>query len=291
MKLPNAILIGAQKAGTTSLYDWLGQHPDIFADKGMKEYNYFANNELYCEGDKWFQRAFKKHGNEKIILHGYVNYIYFSDISAKRIFQFNNQCKIIVVLRNPIDRAYSAYWDAKKVAREESITFEEAIKKEPIYLKKGTLEEQSHLTYLDHGYYTKQLTDFYKYFKKEQIKVILFDDLVQEPSKIMQELFNFLEVDNNFCPDFKVQNEAGLPRSIVVQKILQNIKVPKIIRKNLPQNITSSFKTYLIRQLNIKKVTYPKLSNETRVYLNKLYKDEVYKLEKMIHKDLSHWLK
>lgn len=291
MSLPNTILIGAQKAGTTSLYDWLAQHPNIFADKGMKDYNFFANDEIYEEGLKWFEKAFKNHKNEEVILHGHVNYIYFSDISASRIRKLNKNSKIIVVLRDPIQRAYSAYWDAKKVAKENASSFEEAIKKEITYLQDGTLNERATLTYIDHGYYAKQLSIFYNYFEKEQIKIILFDDLVKNSSEVLKETFTFLEVENTFNPNFSVKNEAGLPRSIIIQKILQSIKMPKILRKILPINLISSVKTYLIRNLNMKKVRYPEMDAKIKKDLQKIYTKDIHQLEKMIDKDLSSWLK
>ena len=167
--LPNTILIGAQKAGTTSLYDWIGQHPDVLAPSSMKDYHFFCNQENLKLGLNWFSKSFHKHVREKIILHGFVNYIYQAKLAAPNIYRFNKEAKLLLILRNPIDRSYSAYWDARKVAREPIDTFEEAIKKEEERLCSSDLNILNSLTYLDHGNYSRQIKEYLNYFSREQI--------------------------------------------------------------------------------------------------------------------------
>jgi hypothetical protein len=126
MNLPNFILIGVQKAGTTSLYDWIAQHPDVYGPKGMKDFPFFCNDEYYKNGLKWFSKFFRDHHGEKIIFHGYVNYIY-NNMSAQRIYDYKKDIKLLLILRNPIERAYSAFWYMRKIGIETLKTFEEAI--------------------------------------------------------------------------------------------------------------------------------------------------------------------
>jgi hypothetical protein len=86
---PNLILLGAQKSGTTAVYDWLSQHPDIFGNAAMKDFPFFCRSDYYGRGLDWFSRHFKGHAGQRYILHGYVHYLFLGDEVAKRLFHYN----------------------------------------------------------------------------------------------------------------------------------------------------------------------------------------------------------
>lgn len=288
--LPNTILIGAQKAGTTSLYNWLGQHPDVLAPEGMKDFDYFCNEKIFQRGLKWFSKNYRTHKDEKVILSGHVSYLYFSKISSKRLFEFNPNLKLIVVLRNPIDRAYSAYWDAKKVAREKCVTFEEAINEEPKRLN-GTYQERMALTYLAHGLYSEQLKDFLTVFPANQIFVLLFEDLVKKPKESIASIFKYLNIKNSFVPTIKKKNSSGIPRSVFLQRILQKARMPELLKGIIPGEKYYNLKTKLIREWNVKKIDYPQMDDNTKRKLNEYFKEEINSLENLLKIDLAHWKK
>lgn len=289
MVLPNTIIIGAQKAGTTSLYDWLSQHPDVYGEKSMKDFPFFVNNEFYSKGLEWFQKSFSEYKNEKIILHGHVNYIYFSELASQRIHEdLGQNTKIIVILRNPIDRAYSAFWHQKKVGYEHIDTFETALSAERERLHSTNFRTLAELTYIDHGYYSKQLPDYFNMFNKDNIKIILFEDLVKNKSLVVKSIFNFLEIDDCFVPQFTKKNESGIPRIKFIQKILSTRFLPKVLVDFIPVNLRIQIKKTL-KNLNTTKKKYFPMMEETKLYLNKIYSNELTSLEKLLNVKLKNW--
>jgi len=291
--LPNFIIVGAQKAGTTAFFSWLSQHPQIYGDEAFKDFNFFLNDYYYKKlGLEWFANQFKP-SNEKIIVHGYVNYLYFYPQAVERLLNYKKSyvpdLKLVAVLRNPIDRAYSAFWDAKKVAVETAETFEEAIKKEPEILKSGTLKEKASLTYIDHGFYFEQVRAYKEAFG-DDFKVFIFEELVKNPEPFLKEVFSWLGVDEGFTPNFEKKNESGLPRSMFLQKLIQRFSLPQGVKGLIPASIRG-LKWKLLREWNIKRAKYPPMNPKTREYLKELYREDIKKLEKLINKDLSVWLK
>src|SRR5690554_2130252 len=103
----NVFLVGAQKAGTTSLYEWLGQHPDIEAPQEIKDYHFFTNEALFDKGVPQLERFYS--ADKPVRVHSAVNYLYFYKEAAARIYEYNKEAKIIICLREPVARAISAY--------------------------------------------------------------------------------------------------------------------------------------------------------------------------------------
>jgi len=287
MNLPNFILIGVQKAGTTSLYDWIAQHPDVYGPKGMKDFPFFCNDEYYKNGLKWFSKFFRDHHGEKIIFHGYVNHIY-NNMSAQRIYDYKKDIKLLLILRNPIERAYSAFWYMRKIGIETLKTFEEAIDIED-KRKSGNYRERNDLTYIDHGFYYKQLINFYKFFSKSQIFIAFFEDIKENRENLIKKIYNFLEVDENFVPLFNVENPSGVPRIGLIQRILSKKIAPPYIKDLIPLDKRILIKDFLMN-LNVKKVNYSPIKLETKRNLINTYRDEILRLEDLLGIDLSGWL-
>jgi hypothetical protein len=287
MNLPNFILIGVQKAGTTSLYDWIAQHPDVYGPKGMKDFPFFCNDEYYKNGLKWFSKFFRDHHGEKIIFHGYVNHIY-NNMSAQRIYDYKKDIKLLLILRNPIERAYSAFWYMRKIGIETLKTFEEAIDIED-KRKSGNYRERNNLTYIDHGFYYKQLMNFYKFFSKSQIFIAFFEDIKENRENLIKKIYNFLEVDENFVPLFNVENPSGVPRIGLIQRILSKKIAPPYIKDLIPLDKRILIKDFLMN-LNVKKVNYSPIKLETKRNLINTYRDEILRLEDLLGIDLSGWL-
>lgn len=287
MALPNCIIIGVQKGGTTSLFNWLSQHPQIYGEPGMKDFPFFCYEDYYNKGTDWFSTAFKNHKHEKYILHGYVNYLYFDKLSAKRISEHLKDVKLIISLRNPINRAYSAFWQARKQGYENLKSFKTALMAESDRIQ-GNFEERSSLTYIDHGFYSKQIANFLSVFDKDKIHICLFEELMSDKEKQIKTLFKFLEIDDQFKPDFIKINEAGIPRSEFIQRTISNLRMPDFVKNHIPIKARVLVKQNL-KKLNIKQKEYPPLNDEIRKHLSAIYHDEIINLEKLIGIDLNIW--
>lgn len=294
--LPNALIIGGHKCGTSSYYDWLAQHPDIYGEYSMKDFHFFANDEEYAKGLHYYKAFFNNWQQEKIILAGGVNYIYFAKALA-RIKKYKSDIKMILCLRNPVDRAFSAYNYLYKSGRETIPTFEEAIKKDK-ERQKGDYETRSRFTYIDHGFYFKQLQAFQKFFSIKQLQIVLFDDLKAEPLKSVQQTFQFLGVDPDFEPDLRILKKGGVARSSRLFALMNRDNFLRdFIKRNrrifdlvLPLKRRRSIKKR-ISQWNTRPTKERAVMNpDTRKKLIELYRGDIMQLSSLINRDLSDWL-
>jgi len=199
--LPTFLIIGAQKAGTTSLYRYLAKHPDIKPNFVVKELSFF--DEYYSRGFPWYKSHFPFKRQNKQYFEGTTHYL-FNPLAPKRIKEVLPNIKVIAVLRNPIDRAYSSYKHQVRAERE-TLSFEEAIKAEPNRLrgeKERLLEDSSyisynynHFSYLERGKYSEQIQNWIKYFSKDQMLILSSDDFFQNTESSLNKVYDFLEVD------------------------------------------------------------------------------------------------
>ena len=295
-KKPNFIIIGAMKAATTSLYNYIKQHPDIFMTK-VKEPMFFNNfqqeNNYNILGSKSkkattleeYLAMFKDAKNEKAIGEASPAYIY--NENAPYLIKENlPDVKIIAILRQPTDRAYSNFLHTKRADRENVNSFEQAIKIE----KERISDNWSPLYhYIQKGFYSVQLKRYYNLFPKENIKVYLFEDVVKNPKETLKDIFKFLNVDENIEIDVsKKSNVSGTPKGIlgfILKKMRYYNLMPKFA-------ISDYLPTFIISLLfkSVYKDT-EKLDSVLRKELtDKYYREEILKLEKLIDRDLSNWL-
>ncbi|HEY4497926.1 MAG TPA: sulfotransferase, partial [Candidatus Paceibacterota bacterium] len=194
--------IGAAKSGTTWIARMLEEHPNVCMSE-PKEVAYF--NELHRQGKQYFYRdkeksmynpdfhkplswyarhfAHCKHGQKK----GEFSPVYFYDEkAAAEIKKHFPDAKLIVCLRNPIDRAYSDYWMIRETFKLEKSSFEEALQNDPLHIEKGL--------------YFKQLSRYLKLFPREQIHIIFYDDIKEKPENTIRALYAFLGVNSSFIP-------------------------------------------------------------------------------------------
>ncbi len=293
---PNFIIIGAMKAATTSLYTYLKQHPDVFMPS-LKEPMFFNNlqqkNNFVIRGSKSkkittfdkYYALFNKVDKEKAIGEASPAYIYNSQCSSL-IKKHLPNTKIIAIIRQPVERAYSNYLHAKRADREPLDNFEDAFNAEEDRIK---LKWSPLYHYKSKGFYYKQLKKYYNLFPEKHIKIILFKDLCIKPEKIIQEVFNFLEIDNKFIVNTSNKaNISGTPKGLlgwIIMKMRKYNLIPNFeFSKILPKFITNIIlKTIYQKPDKINKNLVTKLTK-------KYYIEDIKKLEKLIKKDLSHWL-
>jgi len=295
-KKPNFIIIGAMKAATTSLYTYLKQHPDVFmtAIKEPMFFNNFQNNNNFkILGRKTkkittfeqYYPLFDAVKNEKAIGEASPTYI-SSENCPNLIQQHLPNVKIIAVLRQPVARAYSNFLHARRADRESISDFETAFNKET---ERKTENWSPLYHYKSKGYYAEQLERYFTLFPKENIKVLLFEDLVNNPIETTQELFKFLNIDKSFIPETsKKANVSGTPKGIfgwIIMKLRYYNLIPNIQFSNYLPNFMIQF---------IFNSAYKKarpLAPEIKKRLTyTYYKEDILKLEKLIEKDLQHWL-
>lgn len=189
--LPNFLVIGSQKAGTTSIYHVLKAHPQIFLPE-RKEINYFFHDGEYAKGEEWYRSYFASMP-ETALAWGEATPGYIVHPEApQRIHRLLPDVKLILTVRHPIDRAYSQYWDNRR-SLSEPLTFEEVVE--------TALEETYHpdrLGYFSRGTYIQYIRRYLELFPPENLLVLLFEDLRSDPQAFYRRIFSFLNVDESF---------------------------------------------------------------------------------------------
>ena len=206
--LPDFFVIGVVRSGTTSMYHYLDQHPSI-VKSAYDEIGFFDDN--FRLGWSWYRSLFPTRMKKEKIKEETGNFLTFDDtpfyiyneIVAKRIREFFPNGKIIVLLRNPIDRAYSNYFLGVRMG-DEKRSFEEAILEEMEHIKQYSeiqIDEFLSQSYLGRGLYALQLEIWFRYFKRENILIIKSEDFSKNTQRIMEQVFRFLDL-----PNFKIKN-------------------------------------------------------------------------------------
>lgn len=301
MKMPNFLVIGAGKAGTTSLDQYLKQHPQIYVSP-VKEPNFFA-----LEGEKvdfrgpgaeklinsWsvtdiesYRALFKDVKDEKAI--GEVSPLYlYSPQAPDRIKHYIPDVKLIAILRHPAERAYSAYLWLFGQEREKIKDFAKAIEAEESRI-------QSNWEWIWHyknlGFYHTQLKRYYDRFDRQQIKVYLFEDLKNNGNSLIEDLYEFLEVDKIYMPDTSMKYAYSVipPKNQALQNFLtQQNPLKEFIKSLLPANIRKPLAAKVYRKNMAQSL---KISKEMRQQLIEVYREDILKLQELIQRDLSSWL-
>lgn len=303
---PNFLIVGAAKSGTTSLYEYLKVHPQIYMPEA-KEPLYFIS-EIIEEQDKdlWMQKIIKKYPNgrahinkwndyikifkngekAKAVGEASATYLYYYNHSIPKIIDKLGDIKIIIILRNPIEKAFSQYKYLKR-GRSEPLNFKEAIKAEKDRIDRGYCFLYH---YTNHGLYYEQVKAFLDNFKN--VKVILNEQLNTKPEETIKELYKFLEVDINITPtSYEKHNVSNyIPKNPKLNDFF-NYKPVKYIRKRTLNLISPIFyqniRNYFLNKNSIDMVI-PK--NVKEVLMNTFW-DDINKLEKLLNIDLSSWKK
>ncbi|MBZ0180746.1 MAG: sulfotransferase domain-containing protein [Melioribacteraceae bacterium] len=203
---PTFLIVGAQKAGTTSMDFYLREHPDIFLYP-KKEIHFFDNDERYALGRNWYEKQFIKRKNEKAIGECSPLYMYLKNV-PKRIFDMFPEIKLIFMLRNPVNRALSHYKMEVRAGRETK-NFADALNFEEERILKG-LYEKKYFSYKTRGLYLEQIERYLKFFDREQMHFVILEEMKNNPEKVMKRIFNFLDVD----PGIKLTRIYKSPRYV-----------------------------------------------------------------------------
>ena len=292
---PNLLIVGAAKSGTTSLHNYLKQHPEIFMTE-HKEPHFLINSEIgqkrvhkgVTELEK-YEQMFLTDINYKYKGESSVMYLAFPEFSIKNIKKYlSSDVKIIIMLRNPVERAYAGYLHNLRYNPSENLTFKQAIKEcEDRYQKDKEITPDTR--YLHVGNYYSQVKAFIDEFKLNT-HIIFYDDYVKDIDYCLEKLFVFLEVK-----DVKIDTSTRHMQGgwMFKNKYLRNLLIPK-------NNIKSIFKLLIpfqkIRSLLKNKImafsttSTPEFTKEMRKKLISYYHNDIVKLSKLLNTKLDHWI-
>lgn len=302
MTMPNFLIIGAMKSGTTALYYHLEQHPEIYMSP-VKEPNFFA-----CEGERTMTRLpgdpigvsrasvtdvesyrelFAKASGEKALGEASHSSLY-SPKAPTNIQRHIPGAKMIVILRNPAERAYSHFLHSVRTGVEHTTDFARALEEE----HSGEREGRHLQDYVGWGLYHAQLQRYYEMFEASNIRVYLHEDLKDAPRETVRDVFRFLEVDDAFVPDTSLKrNISGDPRNRVLDRLLRGqhplksalkLRLPARMRWRASE-VVDALKT---RNLALP----PPMPPEARHHLVEVYREDIGRLQALIGRDLSAWV-
>lgn len=288
-KLPNFFIVGAPKAGTTSLYFYLKRHPDVFMSP-VKEPNFFSYDEtikqnLYHKekGIRTFeayQNLFAEaNGHHKAIGEASVSYLFYPSVPDK-IKEKVSDAKIIISLRNPIDRCYSHYFMEHKLGYvSESL--------ENIVFKKSK-HKFTHLYYqqfVELGMYYQQVKRYIDTFGRENVRIYIYEDLDKSVHSMATDLFNFLKVKDLHLDELNNKyNTFSTPRNPIFRFIYAQKRLRTFARQLVPKQSIERIKNIFLTKEKKQEVN-PLTVEE----LKRIYKPDIIELEKLLNRNLSTW--
>ncbi|WP_395338544.1 sulfotransferase domain-containing protein [Ningiella sp. W23] len=190
----NFIIAGTQKGGTTALDEYCREHPELcMANK--KEVHYFDHEKNFSQRSQKYNHYhayFSPRKRHKLLGEATPIYMYWKT-SPKRMFEYNPELKVILILRNPIERAYS-HWNMERAEKADNLSFIEALKTEKERCASALPEQHRVFSYTDRGHYVRQIERLWSYFPKEQTLILKSEALKQDPNGTLSTLAQFLGV-------------------------------------------------------------------------------------------------
>ena len=304
----NTFVVGAAKSGTTTLADYMAEHPEIYVSP-IKEPNHFGSDikvaefssafkaNTHLDEDAYFDRPklearqvswVRNRGNyEKLFAQGEsfdrrvdcsTSYLY-SENAAEEIYEYNPDARIIILLRNPITRAFSHYLMALKYGFT-NLGFREALEQDARKTEKGWGKSE---LFLELGEYADQIQRYLDYFPLEQVLIHLTEDLASP--EFYQELCAFLEVDYSPPQKAEKSNSAGISRYPKVNQWLTETNLKKRLGQIIPKPFRDRMKKIYYTSVNL-----PSLNEADGQYLANFYADDIRRTAQLIDRDLEHWL-
>ena len=293
--LPNLLIVGAAKSATTSLHNYLKQHPEIFMTE-HKEPHFLINSQIgesrihnaVITLDE-YKKMFETENTHMYKGEASVMYLAFPDFSIKSIQKYlTKDVKIIIMLRNPIDRAFSGYLHNLRYNPAEYLSFEEAIESSE-YRYHQHMDMTPDTRYLYIGEYYSQVKAFMNAFK-ENVHIVFYDDYVRDIDLCLDNIFDFLELEK-----IKVNTSTRYMQGgwVFKYKFMKNILIPENYIKSLFKSILPSRNVrHWVKKIiiNMSVVKPPELSIVMRNKLRDHYRQDILNLGRLLNRDLSNWI-
>lgn len=284
MRKPNFFLVGAPRCGTTSLYTYLKQHPEIHVSV-TKEPHFFGSDLSSMPGtireEPLYLALFAGADDRPRVGEGSVWYL-SSEKAPAEIRAFAPDAKILVLLRDPVQMAHSLYGLYSRTGNEDLPTFEEALAAEPERRERRRLPPGVYfpegLLYTDAAKNAAKVERYFETFGRENVHCILFDDFVRDTAAVYRQVLEFLGVDPDFMAEFDPQRAAQRVRLQAVRQL-----------RNLPPELRSRIQTGQMKQ-HESGARLPPLPEPLAARLRDLFAEEVARLGILLGRDLSAWL-
>ncbi|OFY64015.1 MAG: hypothetical protein A3H98_08720 [Bacteroidetes bacterium RIFCSPLOWO2_02_FULL_36_8] len=293
-RLPQFLIVGARKAGTTSLDYYLSQHPEIFLPKGPIEPHFFIADTIRHLNVSDHVYTYQKYVNlfisakeTQLIGEGSTGYLHFHEKAIPAIKKhLGNEVSIIIILREPVSRCISDYQFVRRLGIEK-LSFESALLKE-----KERSQVASQYQYTWYSIYSPHVKAYLENF--DRVHICFQEDLDAHPQKTVKEIFRFLKVDENFVTDFSVRRNVGgwMPGNQRIYNFLMRFELFYRYFKNVIISIPflhklckKIFLDVIIGRIKLK------IKPETEKQLKDYFRNDVLELQKITGRDLSHWLK
>ncbi len=279
--IPNFFLVGCQKTASTWLHRCFQEHPEIYVPDS-DSIHFFTIN--YYKGIEWYKKFYQDYSGQKVV--GDTTSSYIRDYDApERIASFNPDAKILISLRNPIERAFSHFWHEKakgKIAFE----FDEVLQNYDLYQN-----------YIVSGFYSQHIKRYLTFFPEDKIFITLFEELKENPDRFITRIFEFLEVDTNFKPSIlnKAVNKASAyPKQFIedvhyngyknkfynaIKNNLHLGKIYRFIKRRLPENNKKKTETEYLTGVD------PYI----REQLSSIYREDIINLQLLLKRNLAEW--
>ena len=316
LKVPNLFVVGAAKSGTTALYNFLNQHRDIYMSPLKEPHffctdirrenfsNFFKNRSVspahlkhylskkrlskmqiaFVDNERDYFQLFSEHSDEKYlgeVSNGYL----LSTVAAQNIYNYNPEAKIIMILRDPCDRAFSQWLREFQANLSRSSNFVDDVNYD--YSLNDPVYHQSSYTLVEQGLYFNQVKRYLDLFPHNNIKILFHHDLKNSPEKVKNDLFSFLNVENYNINFKKKYNATKMPRNKLIAGIFNQIR-PKnpFLRDLLPKKI-KSFILNIIFSSDKKGMFL--LSKKEKIEIFNHFKNDINHLEKLLNVKLDQW--
>lgn len=285
---PNFFVVGAQKCGTTSLYEYMKNHREIFVPE-LKEPEYFSTpaqskDVLYaqwCPTLEDYQRNYAGSSGYRIVADFSTGYLW-DKTAAGRIQQASPGAKIIILLREPIVRAHSAYLMLFRDGLERAPTFQEALEWDE---RRDQTSWFTAFNYVQAGLYYEQVRRYIEIFGRERVLVLMFEELIKNPEMTLARIAEYLGVDGapfKSADVSRAHNTFRMPRNMAAYRIFRNPVIMSLRHALLPKG----FQAWLQKNPLLYTKSKPSLDMKTRKYLQGLYAPDVERLEELLGRKL-----
>lgn len=300
---PNFLIIGAAKSGTTALWHYLNQHPQIYMSP-RKHTRFFAfevedpgfrgpaprePSIPYAIADiEAYHALFEGVADETAIGEASHSYLY-QPKASRRILSYAPDMKLIAMLRNPAERAFSHYRQMVRDGREPHDDFVCALREEEVRIRDYWWPD---FHYVQIGLYHAQLKRYFDLFERGQIKIYLYEDLKSDPHAVLQDIFRFLEVDQGFDPKATIRyNASGIPKNKTFHLLLQKLRRVRPVVERLAPKSEYQRLLRIGSKLHNQNLSKAQLSSEVRKeVVNRYFRKDILQLQHLIQRDLSTWL-